>query len=95
MGLSDAYSDDVIGRADRFGFQNFCSPGSIIGVGEKLHKVLGQVDLGTFDSGERSLPFGLLVTVLSKIRYSKTSDQGLLSLQYRQVFSRTDKGGIL
>ena len=34
---------------------------SIIGVGEKLHKVLGQVDLGTLDSGERSLPFGLLV----------------------------------
>ena len=34
---------------------------SIIGVGEKLHKVLGQVDLGTLDSGERWLPFGLLV----------------------------------
>ena len=34
---------------------------SIIGVGERLHKVLGQVDLGTLDSGERSLPFGLLV----------------------------------
>ena len=34
---------------------------SIIGVGEKLHKVLGQVDLGTLDSGERLLPFGLLV----------------------------------
>ena len=61
LGLSDACSDDVIGRADRFGFQNFCNPGSIIGVGEKLHKVLGQVDLGTLDSGERSLPFGLLV----------------------------------
>ena len=27
MGLSDACSYDVIGRADRFGFQNFCSPG--------------------------------------------------------------------
>ena len=30
LGLSDACSDDVndvIGRADRFGFQNFCSPG--------------------------------------------------------------------
>ena len=29
LGLSDACSydvDDVIGRADRFGFQNFCSP---------------------------------------------------------------------
>ena len=34
---------------------------SIIGVGERLHKVLGQIDLGTLDSGERSLPFGLLV----------------------------------
>ena len=36
----------------------------IIGVGERLHKVLGQIDLGTLDSGERSLPFGLLVTCL-------------------------------
>ena len=34
---------------------------SIIGVGERLHKVSGQIDLGTLDSGERSLPFGLLV----------------------------------
>ena len=34
---------------------------SIIGVGERLHKVLGQIYLGTLDSGERSLPFGLLV----------------------------------
>ena len=34
---------------------------SIIGLGERLHKVLGQIDLGTLDSGERSLPFGLLV----------------------------------
>ena len=34
---------------------------SIIGVGERLHKVLGQIDLGTLDSGERPLPFGLLV----------------------------------
>ena len=30
---------------------------SIIGVGERLHKVLGQIDLGTLDLGERSLPF--------------------------------------
>ena len=36
---------------------------SIIGVGERLHKVLGQIDLGTLDSGERSLPFGLLVFI--------------------------------
>ena len=34
---------------------------SIIGVGERPHKVLGQIDLSTLDSGERSLPFGLLV----------------------------------
>ena len=33
---------------------------SIIGVGERLHKVLGLIDLGTLDSGEWSLPFGLL-----------------------------------
>ena len=35
--------------------------GIIIGVGERLHKVFGQIDLGTLDSGERLLPFGLLV----------------------------------
>ena len=34
---------------------------SIIGVGERLLMVLGQIDLGTLDSGERSLPFGLFV----------------------------------
>ena len=33
---------------------------SIIGVGKRLHKILGQIDLGTLDSGERSLPVGLL-----------------------------------
>ena len=37
---------------------------SIIGVGERLHKVLGQIDLGTLDSGERSLRFWLLVGLL-------------------------------
>ena len=37
---------------------------SIIGVGERLHKVLGQIDLDALDSGERSLPFGLLVPLL-------------------------------
>ena len=41
---------------------------SIIGVGERLHKVLGQIDLGTLDSGERSLPFGLLVLVIASPR---------------------------
>ena len=30
-------------------------------MGERLHKVLGKTDLGTLDSGERLLPFGLLV----------------------------------
>ena len=40
---------------------------SIIGVGGRLHKVLGQIDLGTLDSGERSLPLGyLLLNVLKK-----------------------------
>ena len=34
---------------------------SITGVGERLHKVLEQIDLGTLDSGERSLPFRVLV----------------------------------
>ena len=33
----------------------------IMGVGERLHKVLWQIDIDTLDSGERSLPFGLLV----------------------------------
>ena len=37
---------------------------SIIGVGERLHEILEQIDLGTLDSGERSLPFGLLVFIL-------------------------------
>ena len=32
-----------------------------LGWGERLHKVLGQIDLGTLDSGEWLLPFGLLV----------------------------------
>ena len=48
---------------------------SIIGVGERLHKVLGQIDLGTLDSGERSLPFGLLV-----IKYPPYRSVSLLSI---------------
>ena len=40
---------------------------SIIGVGERLHKVLGQIDLGTLDSGERSLPFELLVSLSADV----------------------------
>ena len=27
LGFSNSCSYDVIGRADQFGFQNFCSPG--------------------------------------------------------------------
>ena len=42
---------------------------SIIGVGERLHKILGQIDLGTLDSGERSLPFVLLVILTVPRRY--------------------------
>ena len=42
---------------------------SIIGVGERRHKVLGQIDHGTLDSGEWSLPFGLLVYVYGSLRY--------------------------
>ena len=34
---------------------------SITGTGERLHKVLGQINIGTLESGERSSPFGLLV----------------------------------
>ena len=47
---------------------------SIIGVGERLHKVLGQIDLGTLDSGERSLPFGLLVFNIVKISLQEISN---------------------
>ena len=35
-----------------------------VACGERLHKVLGLIDLGTLDSGERSLPFELLVLFL-------------------------------
>ena len=40
-------------------------------MGERLHKVLGQIDLGTLDSGERSLPFGLLVLCVTQITILK------------------------
>ena len=42
---------------------------SINGVGERLRKVLGHIDLGTLDSGERSLPFGLLVFLMPFLAY--------------------------
>ena len=44
---------------------------SIIGVGERLHKVLGQIDLSILDSGEQSLPFGLLVLELLALDWRK------------------------
>ena len=59
-------------------WQNFMC--SIIGVGERLHKVLGQIDLGTLDSGERSLPFGLLVV---QGRISKSINGSKLIFQLR------------
>ena len=34
-------------------------------MGERLHEVLGQIDFGKLDSGERSLPFGLLVSLVT------------------------------
>ena len=47
---------------------------SIIGVGERLHKVLADwirtlvsFDHGTLDSGEQSLPFGLLVSQVCRM----------------------------
>ena len=75
---------------------------SIIGVGESLHKVLGQIDLGTLDSGERSLPFGLLVHItLRKLKMITFSchEKNLASIisdieftffsQARQLYNKT------
>ena len=45
---------------------------SIIGVGERLHEVLGQIDLGKLESGERSLPFGQLVNFPFKPEKTQT-----------------------
>ena len=42
---------------------------SIIRVGERLHEVLGQIDFGKLDSGERSLPVGLLVYIVHWCQY--------------------------
>ena len=39
---------------------------SVTRLGERLHKVLGQIDLGTLDSGEQSLLFGLFVVIFIK-----------------------------
>ena len=44
---------------------------SIIGVGERLHKVLGQIDVGRLDSGEQSFngcPLGYLFGYNFKFR---------------------------
>ena len=69
---------------------------SIIGVGEKLHKVLGQVDLGTLDSGERSLPFGLLVIVLVLVRvrilFISSLGPDFIYLESRSGFYRCSPG---
>ena len=55
----------------------------IIGVGESLYKVLGQIDLGTLDSGERSLPFGLLLQlprVIKLVVVAKILQEALLGI---------------
>ena len=58
---------------------------SIIGEGERLHKVLGQIDLGTLDSGERWLPFGLLVYfALTWLYGSKSISVKNWKLQFKQ-----------
>ena len=57
---------------------------SIIGVGERLHKVLGQIDLGTLDSGERSLPFGLFVSYLS-VNLTDYGQFLFLSIRHRLI----------
>ena len=51
---------------------------SIIRVGERLHKVLGQSDLGTLDSGERSLPFGLLVYISYHLTLRSSNSMGFV-----------------
>ena len=53
---------------------------SITGVGERLHKVLGQIDLGTLDSGERSLPFGLLVCLPCRLVQLSVQIQSALKI---------------
>ena len=55
---------------------------STIGVGERLHKVLGQFDPGTLDSGERSLPFGLLVSVFHDLGMNFKSNKEKAKLIY-------------
>ena len=49
---------------------------SIIGVGERLHKVLGQIDLGKLDSGERSFPLGNLYWFCHEMAHFWTDRSG-------------------
>ena len=60
-----APNDKKSGQMKFFGAGQREPCSSIIGSGERLHKVLGQIDLGRLDSGERSLSFGLLVVITS------------------------------
>ena len=48
LGLSNSCSydvDDVIGRADRFGFQNFCSPVHEHGVLHLANEITHNIDI--------------------------------------------------
>ena len=69
---------------------------SIIGVGERLHKVLGQIDFGTLDSGKRSLPFGLLVSIVTLLSYAMYIIAWLKllvtkSVEMSEIFQRSNK----
>ena len=55
---------------------------SITGVGERLHKILRQIDLGTLDSGERSLPFGLLVLTSQNSEFVRTTHGSQTRMTY-------------
>ena len=67
---------------------------SIIGVGERLHKLLGQIDLGTLDSGERSLPFGLLVFYLILFILASNEDMYKISDEFEFRPDRTSDYGV-
>ena len=67
---------------------------SIVGVGERLHKVLGQIDLGTLDSGERSLPFGLLVYLILFI-LAGNQDMHKISDKFEFLPDRTTDYGVI
>ena len=67
---------------------------SIIGVGERLHKVLGQIDLGTLDYGERLLPFGLLVFDLILFILAGNKDMHKISDEFEFRPDRTTDYGV-